>query len=173
MVVHQCHKCFRAKPDAVKQQMGDLPASRVTVAWPFSRSGVDFFGPVYLSAGRRRSPVKSCVEIFICMSTKAVHMRIVSDLSTERFLQALRSFFARRCMCSDIYSDNGKKFEGARNQMEDLFALLRDTSPRRSYSGVLQKQYQLALHSTIRSPFWQIMGGSSPLHQIPPQKSSR
>ncbi|XP_058827050.1 uncharacterized protein LOC131687034 [Topomyia yanbarensis] len=126
-VVHQCHRCFRAKPTLLKQQMGELPAPRVTRSRPFSRCGVDYFGPVYTRAGRRLSATKSYVAIFVCMSTKAVHMEHVTDLSTERFLQALRRFFARRGRSSDMYSDNGTNFVGAKNQLRELFTLLKDS----------------------------------------------
>ncbi|XP_062703976.1 uncharacterized protein LOC134286381 [Aedes albopictus] len=114
----------------MQQQMGELPAARVTVSRPFSKAGVDFFGPVYLRAGRGRTPTKAYVAIFVCMATKAVHMELVSDLSTERFLQALRRFFARRGRCTDIYSDNGTNFVGARNQIRELFDLLKEKTHR-------------------------------------------
>lgn len=133
-IVHQCRKCFRAKPTTIRQQMGELPAARVTVSRPFSKSGVDYFGPVYLRVGRGRKPSKAYVALFVCMATKAVHMELVSDLSTERFLQALRRFFARRGRCTDIYSDNGTNFVGAKNQMQELFGLLKEEKHREQVS---------------------------------------
>ncbi|XP_055543002.1 uncharacterized protein LOC129728580 [Wyeomyia smithii] len=125
-IIHRCQRCFRAKPKLFRQQMGELPAARVTISRPFAKCGVDYFGPVYVRAGRRQTAIKTYVSIFVCMSTKAVHMEHVTDLSTERFLQALRRFFARRGRSSDIYSDNGTNFVGARNQLRELFALLKD-----------------------------------------------
>jgi hypothetical protein len=123
-VIHQCVRCFRAKPNHIEQQMGDLPTARVTVARPFSKTGVDYFGPVYIKAGRRRAAIKSYVAVFVCMATKAIHMEHVSDLSTECFLQALRRFFARRGRSAEIYSDNGTNFVGAKNKIKELFTLL-------------------------------------------------
>lgn len=52
------------------------------------------------------------------------------DLSTDRFLQAFRRFIARRGRCTDVYSDNGTNFVGARNQLEQLFELLRSNDHR-------------------------------------------
>ncbi|XP_065077563.1 uncharacterized protein LOC135700834 [Ochlerotatus camptorhynchus] len=49
-----------------------------------------------------------------------------SDELEERFLQALRRFVSRRGKYSDIYSDNGTNFVGARNQLTELFRLLKD-----------------------------------------------
>ncbi|XP_055633325.1 uncharacterized protein LOC129773706 [Toxorhynchites rutilus septentrionalis] len=53
-------------------------------------------------------------------------MEHVTDLSTERFLQALRRFISRRGRCTDIFSDNGTNFVGAKNKMCELFDLLKD-----------------------------------------------
>ncbi|XP_062563505.1 uncharacterized protein LOC134226611 [Armigeres subalbatus] len=124
-IVHRCQKCFRCKPTSVQQFMGDLPAARVTVSRPFSDAGVDYFGPVYLRPIPRRATVKAYVAVFVCLCTKAVHLELVSDLSTDRFLQALRRFVARRGLCTNIYSDNGTNFVGARNQLKDLLKLLK------------------------------------------------
>ncbi|XP_052565872.1 uncharacterized protein LOC128093372 [Culex pipiens pallens] len=125
-IVHQCKTCFKAKPTPVRQFMGDLPAVRVTVARPFSRTGVDYFGPVFIRPGPRRTAIKAYVCLFVCLCTKAVHLELVSDLSTERFLQALHRFTSRRGPVAEIWSDNGTNFVGARNRLHELFTLLRD-----------------------------------------------
>ncbi|XP_062542203.1 uncharacterized protein LOC134210192 [Armigeres subalbatus] len=139
-IVHECLKCYRSKPTAIQQFMGDLPASRVTVARPFSRTGVDFFGPVYIRPALRRPTVKAYVALFICMCTKAVHLELVTDLSTERFLQALRRFVSRRGKCSDIYSDNGTNFVGARNKLQKFLKLLKDPTHREILSKECSEQ---------------------------------
>ncbi|XP_055614611.1 uncharacterized protein LOC129760951 [Uranotaenia lowii] len=125
-VVHNCMKCFRAKPSPIEQFMGELPQARVTVARAFLRTGIDYFGPVYIRPAPRKPAVKAYVSVFICLCTKAVHLELVSNLSTERFLQALRRFIGRRGYCSDIYSDNGMNFVGARNYLREILKLLRN-----------------------------------------------
>ncbi|XP_055590698.1 uncharacterized protein LOC129742781 [Uranotaenia lowii] len=54
------------------------------------------------------------------MTSKAVHLELVSELSRERFIQALRRFTARRRKYLDIYSDIGTNFVGANNQLRKL-----------------------------------------------------
>ena len=49
--------------------------------------------------------------------TKAVHIELVTSLSTEAFLAALRRFIARRGKPRIIYSDNRTKFQGAANEL--------------------------------------------------------
>ncbi|XP_038106386.1 uncharacterized protein LOC119766077 [Culex quinquefasciatus] len=105
--------------------MGELLSARVTVARPFSKVGVDYFGPVYIRPGPRRVAIKAYVAVFVCMGTKAAHLELVTDLSTDRFIQALRRFIGRRGLPAEIFSDNGTNFVGARNQLQNLFELLR------------------------------------------------
>ncbi|GFV50707.1 integrase catalytic domain-containing protein [Trichonephila clavipes] len=52
-------------------------------------------------------------------STKATHLEVVSDLTTEAFLACLRRFIARRSKPSVIWSDNATNFKGARNILNE------------------------------------------------------
>ena len=62
--------------------------------------------------------------LFVCFSSKAIHLELTSDLSTQGCLCALRRFIARRGRPGHIHSDNGKNFQGAKNQLHELFAML-------------------------------------------------
>ncbi|XP_055543376.1 uncharacterized protein LOC129728925 [Wyeomyia smithii] len=126
-IIHRCMTCYRTKPTTVQQMMGDLPTARVTVSRPFLRTGVDYFGPIYVRPAPRRPVVKAYVAIFVCMCTKAVHLELVTDLSTDKFLQALRRFVSRRGRCAEMFSDNGTNFVGARNKLQDFLKLLRNS----------------------------------------------
>ncbi|GBP97211.1 hypothetical protein EVAR_67636_1 [Eumeta japonica] len=73
--------------------MGNLPADRVTPARPFITTGVDYFGPIWIHHKiRGKRPDKAYIAVFCCFATKAVHMEVVSNLSTEAFIGALRRF---------------------------------------------------------------------------------
>lgn len=101
--------------------MADLPPTRVTAARPFAVTGVDYWGPVFLRPATRRSAArKAYVAVFVCFCTKAVHIELVVDLSTAKFMQAFRRFTSRRGLCSDIFSDNGRNFVGASNELRRL-----------------------------------------------------
>ncbi|XP_055623566.1 uncharacterized protein LOC129766991 [Toxorhynchites rutilus septentrionalis] len=113
-VIHKCVICFRAKPRATEQLMGDLPPERVTPAPPFLRVGVDYCGPFHVTyPNRRGSPMKCFISIFVCLVTKAVHLELVADLTTEAFLAALKRFIARRGKPITMMCDNAKNFVGA------------------------------------------------------------
>lgn len=120
-VVHKCVDCARAKPKRIEQFMSELPAARVTESRPFSVTGIDFWGPIYLQPRHRKAaPTKAYVAVFVCFSTKAVHLELVADLTTAKFLQAFRRFVSRRGLCSHVYTDNGKNFVGAANELGRL-----------------------------------------------------
>lgn len=105
--------------------MGDLPSARVTIAQPFEKTGVDYAGPFMIKQGRSKAPIKAYVCLFVCMCTKAIHMELVSSMTTDGFLGALQRFVARRGNVSDIYSDNGSNFIGARRELQEFLHLLK------------------------------------------------
>ncbi|XP_055604663.1 uncharacterized protein LOC129752900 [Uranotaenia lowii] len=120
-VVHACVICFRARPKQLEQFMGDLPANRVNMARPFAITGIDYWGPIQIQPSHRRAaPRKVYVAVFVCFCTKAVHIELVSDLTAAKFIQALQRFVSRRGLCSEIYSDNGRNFVGAANELRQI-----------------------------------------------------
>ncbi|XP_073811778.1 uncharacterized protein [Musca autumnalis] len=120
-VVHQCIHCSRYKPKLLSQVMGNLPKDRVTGSRPFQIVGVDFAGPIptYLRI-RGKSPYKSYIAVFVCFTTKAVHLEAVSDLSSDAFIAALKRFIGRRGVPSKIYCDNATNFVGAETKLNDF-----------------------------------------------------
>ncbi|GFW18289.1 uncharacterized protein TNCV_4008281 [Trichonephila clavipes] len=49
---------------------------------------------------------------------KTVHIELVSDLTSQAFIAALKTFMARRGKCAKLFSDNGKNFVGASNEIK-------------------------------------------------------
>lgn len=109
--------------------MGNLPACRVQIQRPFFNTGVDCRGPFFIKQGNRsKISIKAYVVILICLVTKAVHIELVSDLTTEAFIATLRRFFARRGKSTNIYSDNATNFRGACNELKELNDFLKSES---------------------------------------------
>lgn len=117
--VHGCVKCCRFSGKTNQPIMGNLPEQRLHADFPFSNVAVDYAGPVMMlnRKGRGSSLIKAYLCIFICMAVKAVHIELVTDLSSETFLSALYRFIARRGKPTNIFSDNGRCFVGASNEL--------------------------------------------------------
>ncbi|XP_066603078.1 uncharacterized protein [Prorops nasuta] len=119
-----CITCQRTKPKLAHQLMGDLPSDRVTAtSRPFEVSGIDYAGPLQLrtTKGRGHKSYKGYIALFVCMVTRAIHLEVVSDLTTDSFLSAFRRFVGRRGICRKMYSDNGTTFQGAARELRELF----------------------------------------------------
>lgn len=125
--IHRCVTCFRQKPQTCQQLMGNLPMERTTPCRPFQRTGVDYAGPIILksSSGRGNRTIKGYIALFVCFTTRALHLEMVSDLSTAAFLAAFRRFSARRGKCSDMFSDCGTNFVGAKREIGDITKVLK------------------------------------------------
>lgn len=110
--------------------IGNLPKVRVVAKYPFEVTVVDYCGPFFIKEKRlrNRNKIKVYVAIFICISTKVIHIELISYLTTELFIEGLRRFFARRRKSKAIYLDNGSNFVGANNKLTELYDLLNSTN---------------------------------------------
>ncbi|GBM34142.1 hypothetical protein AVEN_18027-1 [Araneus ventricosus] len=127
MIVHNCVICYKNKPVIADQIMGKLPKERVTPTSAFTNCGIDFCGPFLIKFKNQRKGIysKIYVAIFICLSTKAIHLETVSDLSSEAFIASLKRFIARRGKMAMIITDNATNFKGAKSELNRLFNLIR------------------------------------------------
>ena len=71
--------CRKATHNVETQQMGQLPAAPVNPSVPFFHNWDDFVGPF---VHPESVFVKTYLCVFVCFSTKATHLEIVSDLTT-------------------------------------------------------------------------------------------
>ena len=129
-VIRNCITCYRFRAQPAQQIMSDLPKDRVQMCRPFQKVGVDFGGPFFIKSSRlRKAPLSKCyISVFVCMVTKAVHIELVSSLSTDAFLACLNRFISRRGNPSVIYSDHATNFQGARNQLFEIYKLFKNQS---------------------------------------------
>ena len=148
-IYRSCVVCRRATAHSQHQMMGQLPASRITPSPPFTICGVDYAGPFLMKKGHTRKPVivKGYLAVFVCFATKAAHLEVVSDASTETFLACLRRFISRRGCPAEIHSDNGGNFVGAKRDLQELYDFLeKPTTTSAISSYLLTKRVQW--HST-------------------------
>ena len=125
-VTRGCIICRRNSEKPKPQMMGRLPIERVTPDLVFDNVGVDYAGPVHVKYGYTRKPtvVKAYICVFVSLSVKAVHLELVSDLTTDAFVSALRRFIAHRGKPKLIWSDHGTNFIGAQKDLKQLAEFL-------------------------------------------------
>ncbi|XP_055591483.1 uncharacterized protein LOC129743473 [Uranotaenia lowii] len=115
-VISECQWCRIQKAKPQIPRMAPLPKQRMAVgAEAFSYVGLDYFGPLEVSIGRRRE--KRWVALFTCMTTRAVHLEVAYNLTTESCKMAVRRFVRRRRSPIEIFSDNGTNFVGASREL--------------------------------------------------------
>ena len=68
--------------------------------------------------------IEAFLAIFVCFVTKAVHLELVSDQTTESYLASMDRFIDRRGVSLHFYSDNGSNYTGAKNQLENFYDMI-------------------------------------------------
>lgn len=136
-VLNKCVVCKRleGKPYS-KPVQAALPDFRVKIAAPFSKVGIDFAGPLLVKVPSGGMS-KAYIALFSCCVTRALHLDLVSDLSTQTFLRCLRRFTARRGVPSLIVSDNAKTFLASDKALRKLYnnAKVRNELGGKGFSG--------------------------------------
>ena len=160
-----CRRCVtyrRVSAKTQSQMMGQLPAPRVTPNPPFTITGVDYAGPFILKKSHTHKPVliKSYISNFVFFCSKASHIEIISDLTTEAFLAGLKRFIARGGLPQEIHSDNGSNFLGAKNDLNDLYHFLQSTTTISTVYQYLLSQSTMAVYSQESPSLRRALGGS-------------
>ena len=121
-MVRSCIKCRKVAARPSPQLFGQLPADHLNPGRAFDCVGVDYVRPLLIKSGLIRKPVlkKAYVAVFLCFITKAAHLDLVSELTTEAFIATVRKFIGRRRLPTKIWSDHGSNFVGAEREMKEL-----------------------------------------------------
>ncbi|XP_043650079.1 uncharacterized protein LOC122618022 [Drosophila teissieri] len=92
--VFQCKSCFLQRKGTSNQIMGELPIPRVQDSRCFQHTGLDCAGPIAIKESKGRTPRigKAWFSIFMCLTTKALHIEVVSELTTQAFIAACVNF---------------------------------------------------------------------------------
>ncbi|GFU66959.1 integrase catalytic domain-containing protein [Trichonephila clavipes] len=95
---HTCVVRFKCKRISSSQIMGNLPYERVNKAPPFSITGLDLGSPYFVTYKHQRKGVlnKIYVCVCICFVTRAIHLEILSDLTSDAIITTLKRFMSRR-----------------------------------------------------------------------------
>ena len=119
---NKCITCKKLRSKPMEQLEGQLPSLRVATGLPaFTNTAMDMFGPVHIKMNRK-TRVEAQVIIFTCMTTRAIHLELVTDKSTDTFLMAFRRFACTRGHPNVCWSDCGTNFIGAQAYLKEIMS---------------------------------------------------
>ena len=117
--LRECIVCAINKARPIRQLMSDLPPSHTSAyKKTFFHCGLDYFGPFIFIEGR--SQRKASGLLFTCMSSRAVHVELVTSLYLSEFVLAFNRFSDLRGPVSKTYSDNNTTFQAASKSLPSL-----------------------------------------------------
>ena len=113
-----CLSCRDFQAVTMQPLMSDLPKERLAYQYPpFTNTGVDYFGPFYVTVCLTTE--KWWGFLFICVTTRAVHVEIVTSMDTSSCVMGVEQFVSRRGTPAMIWSDNGTNFIGAEKELRE------------------------------------------------------
>ena len=89
--------------------MSDLPIERLTPSPPFTYVGADCFGPFLVRDNRKE--LKRYGVLFTCMASRAIHLEVLDDMTSDDVVNAVRRLVAIRGPIRPLRSDQGSKFK--------------------------------------------------------------
>ena len=124
-IIKHCIICRKFDGVPFKPQpTPDLPDMRVADAPPFTFTGLDFAGPLYITSSKEGQSneisQKAYICLYTCASTRAIHLELLRDLSVKSFLQSFRRFASRRGLPSTLLSENAKTFNAGCKEVKTI-----------------------------------------------------
>ena len=116
-ILKRCVECQKIRKSVCKPLMEPIPAGFLD-NWqekePFSEVDVDVAGPFRTKRPRSRAHDLNYVLTVICRHTRAVHLEVMTEISTDRLIMAMSRVTSIRGRMAKVHSDNGTNFVGAK-----------------------------------------------------------
>ncbi|XP_048001236.1 uncharacterized protein LOC125238008 isoform X2 [Leguminivora glycinivorella] len=109
-IIRKCQQCIKHGGGPYKlPPTPALPAERANYSAPFTYTGIDYFGPIFVKENGQMN--KRWICLYTCLAVRAIHMEVVKDLTAEECLLAMRRFISTRGRPELIVSDNALQFK--------------------------------------------------------------
>ena len=119
-VLEKCVVCRRHEGGPYKMPlMPPIPTERVSASAPFTYTGLDYFGPLFIKTKGGSQKVWVC--LYTCLVIRAVHLELMYDMTAHQFLLGLRRFIAQHGKPSKIISDNAAQFKLASDTIDKIW----------------------------------------------------
>ena len=98
----------------------------------------------------RKNKIKDCptkkvyVLVIGCHASRAIHLEMLQDRSTESFIMALKRFSNRRARPNIIHSDNAGEYVSGRNTIQEVFRVLNTERTHQRLQDELKLSWYLA-----------------------------
>ena len=76
-------------------------------------------GPIYYKT-KKKNELKAYILLFSCSVTRAVHIELVSNLTTTKFIKSFKRLISRRGKPKIVYSDNAKTFKAGAKWLANI-----------------------------------------------------
>ncbi|KAJ8416206.1 hypothetical protein AAFF_G00382280 [Aldrovandia affinis] len=116
-LIHSCVRCRKLRRQRKSNEWLSSLKSALKPQLLFVYCGIDCFGPFLTKKARKEQ--KRYGLIFTCLSSRAIHIEMLEDLSTDVFINALRCFISLRRAVRQLHCDQGTNFVGARNELRE------------------------------------------------------
>ena len=119
----KCKFCLIKRRKLSTQLMGDLPTFRFEISAAFSAVCMDLFGPIIIKDDCVKKGPKIYKKVFgvlfTCTASRAVHLDVATDYSTEAVQHTIRRLMAVRGDIRLIISDPGSQLVGASKELSE------------------------------------------------------
>ena len=120
-IQYNCVICKKLDKRLSEQIMGKLLVERLKPSPAWSCTAMDLCGPFKIKDEvKKRTIAKTYGVIFNCLATRAVHVDLAADYSTEKLIMVLRRFVSIRGFPSNLYSDNGPQLVAANEELKNV-----------------------------------------------------
>lgn len=148
-ILNQCVICKRFESGPYRPPLfKSLPEERLSQTSPFSFTGLDYLGPVQYKhyVGKRKFVLKKVwILLYECLTTRAVHLQLASDLSAETLILLLRQFISRYGCPVKLFSDNAKAFRLTKTTMDIHFNTLLKGKSLQDFAGKIGFSWSFTL----------------------------
>ena len=93
------------------------PKGETCIPPPLTNTGVDYFRTFDVTV--RRTTEKMWGLLFTCLTTRAVHVEVVTSMDTSSCVMGVERFVSRRGSPAMIWSDNGTNFIGEEKELRE------------------------------------------------------
>ena len=104
-VIAKCNVCKKIEGKSYGVPLTPpLPPFRLSDEFAFTKIGQDYAGPLFVKDiySKASNMNKAYIALYTCANSRALHLDLVPELSSEAFLRSLKGFVGRRGIPKEV-----------------------------------------------------------------------